>query len=148
MKSVYFFNLKWKNIWKVYFFQISSYFEKILLRYQFGFWKGYNAHKCLLIMIEKWQMYLKLLLSFSWSLIEKLHANVFDTPALRLLYNYHTNRIQRVNIDHTFSFWEEDMICSTTTFNLGLLLFNNFLSDLFLFINDTDISSYADYNTP
>ena len=31
---------------------------------------------------------------------------------------------------------------------LGLLLFNIFLIDLSFLIEDTDITSYADYNTP
>ena len=40
-------------------------------------------------------------------LITKLHAYVFDIPALRLLHNYLTNRKQPVKLDCTFSFWEE-----------------------------------------
>ena len=31
---------------------------------------------------------------------------------------------------------------------LGPLLFNSFLTDLFFIIEDTNIATYADYNTP
>ena len=81
-------------------------------------------------------------------LIAKLHAYGFDTPALRLLHNYLTNRKQRVKIDGTFSSWEEILFGIPQCSILGSLLLNIFLCDLFLFINDIDIASYADNNTP
>ena len=65
-----------------------------------------------------------------------------------LLHNYLTNRKQRVKIDSTFSSWEEVLFGVPRGSVLGPLLFNTFLCHLFLFINDIDIASYADDNTP
>ena len=69
-------------------------------------------------------------------------------PDLRLLHNYPTNRKQHVKIDRTFSSQEEISFGVLQDPVLWLLLFNIFLCDLFLFINDIDISSYVDDNTP
>ena len=102
-----------RNIWKVYLFQISDYFEKILSRYQCDFRKGHSTQQCLLVMIEKWRQsfdktghYGALLTDSSKAfdclshdlLIAKLHAYGFDIPALTLLHNYLTNRHQLVKI--------------------------------------------------
>ena len=81
-------------------------------------------------------------------MIAKLHAYGFDIPALRLLHNYRTNRNQRVKIDITFSSWEEISFGVPQASILGPLSFNIFLCNLFLFIKDNDIASYADVNTP
>ena len=53
-----------------------------------------------------------------------------------------------MKIDRTFSSWEEILFGVPPVSILGPLLFNILLCDLFLFINDIDFASYADYNTP
>ena len=35
--------------------QLSTYFEKILSRFQYGFRKGFSTQHCLLLMLEKWK---------------------------------------------------------------------------------------------
>ena len=148
---------------KCIFSQISNCFEKILSRYQFGFGKGHSTQQCLLVMIEKWRQSLgkgghygapltDLSKAFDCLshdlLIAKLHAHGFDIPALRLPHNYLTTKKHRVKIDSTFSSWEEILFDVPQGSFLGSLLFNIFLCDLFLLINDIDIASYADDNTP
>ena len=63
-------------------------------------------------------------------LIAKLQAYGLDIPALRLLHNYLSNKKRGVEIDRTFSSWEE------------------ILFDVFLFISDIDIASQFDNNSP
>ena len=35
--------------------QISSYFDNILSKYQFGFRQGHSSQQCLLVLIENWE---------------------------------------------------------------------------------------------
>ena len=61
--------------------------------------------------------------------------------------SYFTNRQKRVRVNSNFSMWEEIISGVTQGSILGLLLFNIFLNDLFLFIENSDLSNYADDNT-
>ena len=61
--------------------------------------------------------------------------------------NYLTNRKQRVRVNKTFSEWERITTGVPQGSILGPLLFNIFLSNLFLFISNSSLSNYADDNT-
>ena len=114
------------NISKVYerciYDQIQTYFDKILSKYQCGFRKGYNSQHCLIALIEKWKKSVDnggafgaLLTDLSKAfdclshelLIAKLHAYGFDKRSLVLIYNYLSNRKQRVKVNDSYSSWSE-----------------------------------------
>ena len=110
------------NLSKVYerciYDQIQTYFDKILSKYQCGFRKGYNSQHCLIALIEKWKKSVDnggafgaLLTDLSKAfdcvthelLIAKLHAYGFDKRSLVLIYNYPSNRKQRVKVNDSYS---------------------------------------------
>ena len=154
------------NISKVYerclYDQISNFFEDVFSKYQCGFRKCYSAQHCLLAMIEKWKkivdyggVFGALLTDLSKAfdciphdlIIAKLEAYGFQTDALNLVYDYLSNRKQRVKINETFSCWKDIEYGVPQGSILGPLLFNIHLCDLFYFLEDLDIASYADDTT-
>ena len=68
--------------------------------------------------------------------------------ALRFVHSYLKNRMQRTKINSEYSSWEEIMFGVPQGSILEPLLFNIFLCDLFLIMENIDIASYADDNTP
>ena len=80
-------------------------------------------------------------------IIAKLEAYGFQTDALNLVYDYLSNRKQRVKINETFSCWKDIEYGVPQGSILGPLLFNIHLCDLFYFLEDLDIASYADDTT-
>ena len=81
-------------------------------------------------------------------LIAKLHAYGFNLNALRLVHSYLINRKQRTTINTKYSSREEILFGVPQGSILGPLLFNIFLCDVFFIMNETEIASYADDNTP
>ena len=81
-------------------------------------------------------------------LIAKLNAYGLNMSALQFVHSYLRNRMQRTKINSDYSSWEEIMFGVPERFTLGPLLFNLFLCDLFLIMENIDIASYADDNTP
>ena len=80
-------------------------------------------------------------------IIVKLNAYAFSLPALTLIHDYLSNRQQRTKINHAYSSWEDVVFGAAQRSMLGPILFNTFLSDLFLIIDETEFPSYADDNT-
>ena len=81
-------------------------------------------------------------------LIRKLNAHGFSLPALRLIYDYLSNRKKRTRINNSYSTWMEIVLGVRQRSILDLLLFSFFLADLFFTVNSTGIANYADDNMP
>ena len=80
-------------------------------------------------------------------IIAKLNAYGFSLSALKLMQSHLSERKQRTKINQAYSSWEEILFAVPQGSILGPILFNVFLSDLFLFVQDVDFASYADDNT-
>ena len=150
------------KIWKLLCNRITPFMDQFLSKYQCVFRKGFNAQHCLLAMLEKWKkavdtkkVFGALLTDLSKAfdclphdlIIAKLNAYGFSLPALNLIQNYLANRKQRTKINDSYSPWSDILFGVPQGSILGPLLFNIFLSDLFLIVKDINFTSYADDNT-
>ena len=143
---------------------MASFFERILSRYQCGFHKDYSAQQCLLAMMEKWKkivdvgVFGALLTDLSkafdciphYFIIAKLEAYFFHIAALKLIHDYLLNKLirkQRVKVNNAYSSWKNKFSGVPEGSLFGPLLFNIHLRDLFYFLEDLDIGSYADDTT-
>ena len=77
----------------------------------------------------------------------KLNSYGFNLTALNLIHNYLTKQKQITKINHSYSSWEDILFGVPDSSILVPILFNIFLSDLFLIVEDIDTANYADGNT-
>ena len=80
-------------------------------------------------------------------LIAKLAAYGLGWDALKLIKNYLTKRKQRVKIKGSYSTYRDITIGVPRGSVLGPLLFNIFINDIFLFVQNTSVCNYANDTT-
>ena len=81
-------------------------------------------------------------------LIAKLDAYGFDIKSGKLIQQYLSNRKQRVNVGNAHSSWKEILYQIPQGSILDPPIFNIFLCDLFYFLEEVAVTSYADDTTP
>ena len=79
-------------------------------------------------------------------IIAKLEAYSFYIDPLKIIHDYLSNRKQRVKVNVVYSSWKDIVYGVPLGSILDPLLFNIHLCDLFYFLEDLDIASYA-YDT-
>ena len=67
---------------------------------------------------------------------------------MKLIQQYLSNRIKRVNVGKTYSSWKEIFYGISQGSILGPLIFNTFLCDLLYFLEGVAVASYVDNTTP
>ena len=80
-------------------------------------------------------------------IIAKLEAYSFHIDTLKLIHGYLLNRKQRIKVNDAYSSWKDIVYGVPQGSILGPLLFNIHLCDLFYFLEDLDIASYANDST-
>ena len=80
-------------------------------------------------------------------LIAKLVAYGFDIKSIKLIQQYLPNGKQRVKVGNAYSSWKYIFYGIPQGAILGSLIFNIFLCDLFYFLKDVAVASFADDTT-
>ena len=148
---------------RILFNQLQLFSNKFLSPLLCGFRKGYSTQYALINLLQKWQKCLDasdgiigtLLMDLSKAydcvnhdlIIAKLEAYGVGENSLRLIQNYISQRQQRVRVGSSLSEWLEIILGVPQGSILEPILFNVFINDLPIFIEETDICSFADDTT-
>ena len=130
---------------------LSSYAEFFLSKFISAYRLSYSSNHVLLRLKENWKKSLDnknfvgtVLMDLSKAfdcvphdlLVAKLHAYGLSKDGVTFIYSYLKRRKQGVKISDTESI-----------FQIGPILVNIFINDLFLFINEVELAYFADDNT-
>ena len=141
---------------------LSSYAESFLSKFVSAYRKSYSSNHVLLRLIENWKKSLDnknfvgtVLMNLSKAfdciphdlLVAKLHAYGLSNDAVTFTYSYLKLRKQGVKINDTESIFQILLSGVPQGSILGPILFNIFINDLFLFINEVELAHFADDNT-
>ena len=145
---------------KVIYDQLSQYLDKYLNSLLCGFRKAHSSQHALFKLLQASQLDKsvfvgRILMDLSKAydtrphdlLVAKFETYGIDKNGLNLIHNYLTNRKQRAKVSSSYSDWYDIVREVPQGSILGRLFFNLFINDLFLFIERTNICSFADHNT-
>ena len=131
-----FWSMKWSKVSKCFDILVSSLVSYFTL-----------ASLTSLMFTLSFRLHLFVLLCLLYRCELGLNAYGFGFDSLKLINNYLSHRKQRTEINHSYCSWKRVLFAVLQGSILGPILLNIFLSDLFLFIKETDFASYADDNT-
>ena len=144
------------------FDQLYEYIEHFLNQLLCGFRKAHSRQHALFRLLQKWQKELDsggfigtVLMDLSKAydclphdlLIAKLEAYGLDNDSLNLLLDYLSFRKQGTKVGSAYSKWSKIRRGIPQGSILGPLLFNIFINDIFMIIEQSDICNFADDNT-
>ena len=143
--------------------QLSSYFENIFSQFISGFRPKHSCETVLLRMVENIKLSLdqgqivsaiitdlsRAFDSIPYKLfVSKLYAYGLSMSACELMFNYYSNRKQRVKMGNSTSEWQSVYKGSAQGSVIGPLSYNIFSNDMLSILdNDINVYNYADDNT-
>jgi retron-type reverse transcriptase len=142
--------------------QLMDVLDKHFLPLLSAFRPGFGCQTALLKIIEDWKKALgdntfiaAILMDLSKAfdclphnlLLLKLEAFGLSKNSLILLQSYLENRKQRIKIGSYYTDWDQMCKGVPQCSILGPVLFNVFINDIFLFVQNSTIYNYADDNT-